>query len=155
DFHPTDVAEDADGSLLVVDTGAWYLHSCPVSRIAKPEVKGAIYRVRRKGAKRIDDPWGLRLKLEARPPAELSKFVDDARPAVRDKAFDLLVRAGEPALEPLTRVRETHASPEVRASAVFALGRIGTGKAAEAVRAALSDSHFVVRVAAARMVGLA
>ena len=24
DFHPTDVMEDADGSLLVVDTGAWF-----------------------------------------------------------------------------------------------------------------------------------
>ena len=24
DFHPTDVVEDADGSLLVVDTGPWY-----------------------------------------------------------------------------------------------------------------------------------
>src|SRR5262249_16185706 len=24
DFHPTDILEDADGSLLVVDTGGWY-----------------------------------------------------------------------------------------------------------------------------------
>ena len=30
DFHPTDVIEDADGSLLVVDTGAWA--SCVVRR---------------------------------------------------------------------------------------------------------------------------
>ena len=43
----------------------------------------------------------------------------------------------------------------MRASAVFALGRIGKGKAGEALRAALSDSHFVVRIAAAHMVGLA
>ena len=155
DFHPTDVAEDADGSLLVVETGAWYLHSCPVSRIAKPEFKGAIYRVRRKGAPRVEDPWGLKLKLEARPPAELAKSLDDPRWAVRDKAVDLLVQAGERAVEPLIGVRETHASPEVRASAVFALGRIGKGKAGEAVRAALSDSQFVVRIAAAHMVGLA
>jgi putative membrane-bound dehydrogenase-like protein len=28
DFHPTDVLEDADGSLLVVDTGGWYKICC-------------------------------------------------------------------------------------------------------------------------------
>jgi putative membrane-bound dehydrogenase-like protein len=152
DFHPTDVAEDSDGSLLVVETGAWYLHSCPVSRIAKPEFKGALYRVRRKGAPRAQDPWGNALKLESRRPEELAAMLGDARPAVRDRAADLLVQAGDAASEPLIRVRESHASPEVRAAAVFALARIG---AQPAVRAALSDGHFVVRIAAARMAGLA
>ena len=47
DFHPTDVIEDADGSLLVIDTGPWYKLCCPTSQLAKPEVLGAIYRVRR------------------------------------------------------------------------------------------------------------
>ncbi len=51
DFHPTDVLEDADGSLLVVDTGGWFRH-CPTSQIAKPDVEGAIYRIRRAGARR-------------------------------------------------------------------------------------------------------
>ena len=49
DFHPTDVIEDADGSLLVVDTGAWYKLCCPTSQLAKPDVPGAIYRVRKRG----------------------------------------------------------------------------------------------------------
>ena len=49
DFHPTDVLEDADGSLLVLDTGAWYKLCCPTSQLAAPEVLGAIYRVRRTG----------------------------------------------------------------------------------------------------------
>ena len=50
DFHPTDVLEDADGSLLVVDTGGWFRIGCPTSQVAKPQVLGGIYRVRRKGA---------------------------------------------------------------------------------------------------------
>ena len=148
DFHPTDVTEDADGSLLVVETGAWYLHSCPVSRIAKPEFKGAIYRVRRKGAPRVDDPWGNKLSRE-----ELARHIDDARSAVRDKAVESLVEGGAASVPQLVRVRETHASAEVRAAAVFALARIGT--APEAVRAALRDRDFLVRVAAARMLGMA
>src|SRR5258708_34249486 len=144
DFHPTDVAEDADGSLLVVETGAWYLHSCPVSRIAKPEFKGAIYRVRRKGAPRVEDPWGLKMKLDARPPAELVRSLEDPRPAVRDKVVDLLVQAGEPAGGPLVGGRQTDALPAGRGSAGFALGTIANGNGSEAVRAALSDSHFLV-----------
>jgi putative membrane-bound dehydrogenase-like protein len=155
DFHPTDVTEDADGSLLVVETGAWYLHSCPVSRIAKPEFKGALYRVRRKGAPRVRDGWGNALKMEGRRPEELSSLLGDARPSVRDRAADLLVSAGEASVDALIRVRETHASPETRAAAVFALARIGRGKAAEAARAALGDSHFIPRIAAARMAGMA
>jgi len=46
DFHPTDVLEDADGSLLVVDTGGWYKLCCPTSHLQKPDVLGVIYRVR-------------------------------------------------------------------------------------------------------------
>jgi putative membrane-bound dehydrogenase-like protein len=47
DFHPTDILEDAKGELLVVDTGGWFRIGCPNSQIAKPDIKGAIYRVRR------------------------------------------------------------------------------------------------------------
>jgi len=53
DFHPTDVLPDADGSLLVVDTGGWYKLCCPSSQLAKPDVLGAIYRVRKAGAQKI------------------------------------------------------------------------------------------------------
>ncbi len=49
DFHPTHLIEDADGSLLVVDTGGWYKLCCPTSQLGKPDVMGAIYRVRRIG----------------------------------------------------------------------------------------------------------
>ena len=47
DFHPTDVLEDQDGSLLVVDTGGWYKLCCPTSQLWKPDVLGSLYRVRR------------------------------------------------------------------------------------------------------------
>ena len=50
DFHPTDVIEDADGSLLIVDTGGWYKLCCPTSQLVKPDVTGAIYRVKKVGA---------------------------------------------------------------------------------------------------------
>jgi putative membrane-bound dehydrogenase-like protein len=52
DFHPTDVIEDADGSLLIVDTGGWYKLCCPSSQLVKEDVLGAIYRVRRADAEK-------------------------------------------------------------------------------------------------------
>lgn len=55
DFHPTDVLPDADGSLLVVDTGGWYKLCCPSSQLAKPDILGAIYRVRKVGSPRLTD----------------------------------------------------------------------------------------------------
>lgn len=50
DFHPTDVLPDADGSLLIVDTGGWYKLCCPSSQLAKGDVLGGLYRVRRQRA---------------------------------------------------------------------------------------------------------
>ena len=154
DLHVTDVMEDADGSLLVLDTGAWYLHGCPVSRIAKPEFKGAVYRVRRKGAPRIEDPRGKKLNLDALPASELAKLLGDPRPAVRDRALDRLVEAGAAAVEPLMEAARESSSTEVRAAVVFGLGRINHPRAAEGVRSAMSDTHRDVRIAAARMAGL-
>ena len=155
DFHPTDVIEDADGSLLVLDTGAWFIHGCPISRVAKPEIKGAIYRIRRTGAPAIADPRGAKLDLGSMPPAAVARLVEDRRPFVHDRAIESLVAAGEPAVPALAALRKSSPSYETRAAAVFALYRIGTPGAREAVRAALADADFRVRTAAARCAGMA
>src|SRR5262249_17934090 len=121
DFHPTDVIEDADGSLLVLDTGAWFIHGCPISRVAKPEIKGSIYRIRRTGSRTLTDARGARLDLPEMPLSAVAKLLDDARPAVRDRAVELLVEKGEASVPALASVRMSAPSYETRAAAVFAL----------------------------------
>lgn len=155
DFHPTDVLEDPDGSLLVVDTGAWFIHGCPISRVSKPEFKGGIYRIRRTGAPRVQDPLGRKLNIAEKQPGELGKLLSDARWMVRDLALDRLVQAGDAAISVLAKVRESAAAYETRCAAVFGLGRIATPQALEMVRAALRDPNFRVRIAAARVAGMA
>lgn len=51
DFHPSDVLQDTDGSLLVLDTGSWYTDHCPTGKIRKSPARGGIYRIRYTGAK--------------------------------------------------------------------------------------------------------
>jgi len=58
DVHLTDVLEDRDGSLLVLDTGGWFRIGCPSSLMAKPDIAGAIYRIRKIGAPAKCEPWG-------------------------------------------------------------------------------------------------
>ncbi len=51
DAHLTDVLEAPDGSLLVLNTGGWFRIGCPSSIMAKPDLMGSIYRVRKAGSK--------------------------------------------------------------------------------------------------------
>ncbi len=158
DVHPTDVLEDADGSLLVIDMGAWFNFGCPTSKIAKPEIKGRIYRVRRENASPVKDPWGRSLKLASMPSAELVALLDDPRAKVRDRVIARLAKLGPAAVLPLAGVcgqdGDGLRSVQARRNAVWALVRIETAEAMAAVRGALTDKDASVRSAAAHSVGL-
>ncbi len=154
DFHPTDVIEDADGSLLVVDTGGWYKLCCPTSQLDKPDVLGAIYRIRRKGAPLVADPRGRKLPWAKMKPDELVAHLDDARPAVRRRAIEALAAAGAKAVPALAQVIAESRRNEGRRNATWAATRIDHASARAAVRGALSDSNETVRQAALHSVGL-
>ena len=151
DFHPTDVMEDADGSLLVVDTGAWYKLCCPTSQMEKPDVLGAIYRVRRRGASNVPDPRGSQIDWSGQSAAAIANLLDDQRPAVRDRAVRELANAGDLAAsgEVLSGGSEL-----ARLNAVWALTRIETDAARDAVRLGLLDDSATVRLAALHSVAL-
>ncbi len=154
DFHPTDVFEDADGSLLIVDTGGWYKVCCPTSQLAKPDVLGGIYRVRRTGAKAVIDPLGLQIAWETASPVQLANLLADDRLFVHRRATARLRTLGETAVAALAEVAHQHVSPAVRSRAVWTLTGIDSGPARVAVAAALADSVAAVRQASAHAVGL-
>ncbi len=141
DFHPTDVMEAPDKSLLVVDTGPWYKICCPTSQLSKPDLPGAIYRLRKVGAERAEDPLGLKLDWGG----ELTALLDDPRPFVRKRAIHELAKRGDVA--PLAKALQG-GSAERRRNAVWALTRIDSPAAREAARRALQDSEATVRHAA-------
>ncbi len=152
DFRPTDVLEDADGSLLVVDTGGWYKICCPTSQLAKPDVLGAIYRIRKTGAARPDDARGLKLPWPELTRDQLAGLLADERADVRDRAIHLLGQKGEPAVPVLHKILTDGGSAAVRQNAIWALSRIAAPAARTAVRTALNDRdtsvvHTAVHVA--------
>ena len=154
DFHPTDVLEDADGSLIVLNTGGWYKLCCPTSQLAKPDVLGQIYRIRRKGAPKIEDPRGSKIEWANLKPGDLVKLLEDTRPAVRKRAVEQLAKRGKDAVSALADDLQKSKSPEGRRNAVWALTRIDSTEARAAVRQALTDRDNTVRHVAAHSASL-
>jgi putative heme-binding domain-containing protein len=151
DFHPTDIIEDADGSLLIADTGGWYRICCPTSTLAKPAVLGAIYRLKKKDERRVEDPLGLKIDWNKVDGVTLAVLVADPRPAVADRAMTALAQRRD--CKTLGAVLGSGSVSE-RLNAVWTLARIPGDDARAAVRACLTDPEPEVRKLAARTVAL-
>jgi putative membrane-bound dehydrogenase-like protein len=148
DVHPTDVLEDADGSLIVVDTGGWYKVCCPTSQLAKPDVLGAIYRVRKIGAPKLADPRGLKIAWAKQSPADLAKLLDDPRLYVQQRAIAELGKRGSKTVSSLDKVLGGKGSATAKQNAIWALTRVDDKAAREAVNTAIYFKDAEVRLAA-------
>ena len=154
DFHPTDLQEDADGSLLVVDTGGWYKICCPTSQLVKPDVLGAIYRVRRRDAPKVEDPRGLKLDWVAMTPEALADKLGDPRPAVARRAVAELARKNEASIPALAMIISEGRSVQSRRNALWAACRIDSPAGRALVRVGLSDLDPSSRQVAVQAAGL-
>ncbi len=153
DFHPSDVLEDADGSLIVIDTGSWYVHHCPTGQIRKVKATGGIHRVRKLGAT-VADPRGAQINWSQASVEELTVLLGDARPAVRDRAQHTLSQRAGAALPSLTALLSNGTQPLARRHALWALAGMAGNASLPALRAALADADVDIVIAAARALGL-
>ena len=134
DAHLTDVLEDRDGSLLVVDTGGWFRIGCPASVMAKPDIAGAIYRIRKVGAPAKVEPWGI----AAAKVWELARKGDDASvkelisllagkdDSVARAAGNALASLAKPETAPSLVSALNHKNPGVQLGAAHALGEMSS-----------------------------
>ena len=141
DFHPTDVIEDADGSLLVADTGSWYHICCPTSKSSKPQILGAIYRISKTDAAIPEDPRGLKLNWKNPDVSYLS----DQRPVVVSRAIEALAKEAH---------IESLCTANAHLPATWALHRIPRKAARQAVRDRITQGSPNVRAAAIHSAGL-
>jgi putative membrane-bound dehydrogenase-like protein len=154
DFHPTDVIEDADGSLLVVDTGGWYKLCCPTSQLVRPEALGGIYRIRKTAMPKVDDPRGLKLAWATMTPSDLVEALRDARSAVRKRAIEALAAKGAHAIEALWPVVYFKHHTVTTCDALWTATRINAPTAREFVRKSLSTTDATVLQVACHSIGL-
>jgi putative membrane-bound dehydrogenase-like protein len=155
DFHPTDVIEDADGSLLIVDTGGWYKLCCPTSQLVKPDVTGAIYRVKKVGAHKIEDPRGEKIEWKKMKAEEIAQLMGDPRPAVQHRAIDILAAGGDEAHEALLVLPLTPFTPKAaELNSIWALTRRKGLMERRATKNALRLFDEEYRLAAAHSLGL-
>jgi putative heme-binding domain-containing protein len=153
DFHPSDVLEDADGSLVVVDTGSWYIHHCPTGQIRNSPATGGVWRVRRTGGEPVNDPRGQNVMWESAAPGQLTALLGDPRPAVRERAQRALVARGTAAVPALARAMQAASKVAAAQSALWTLGQVPDESAAALVRSALGEGDPDLVAAAARALG--
>ena len=147
--------EDADGSLLVVDTGGWYKLCCPTSQLVKPDVLGGIYRVRKTGSHKVSDPRGGMVNWKTSSPANLTLLLGDSRPVWRRRAIESLADRGPAAVKAIEPIlSDTNSKPAAALSAVWAACRIDGIDARRAVRHALKHDDATVRQAAIHAVSV-
>lgn len=154
DFHPTDVLEDADGSMLVVETGGWFIKGCPLSQVSKPELKGSIYRVRKKDALKTEDPYGNNINWKSLTNKDAIKYLQDDRHFVSERAKQILIDLGEKALPDIKEVVGKANDSETDQKLVFILYQAGTPEAVILLRSFLNYKEEAVRIAAVRSLGM-
>ena len=130
DIHFTDVMEDADGSLLVLDTGGWFRIGCPSSLMAKPDMLGAIYRVQRTPAAPVEKsgPWQAAYTPPGESTRELLAGLAGTDPHLRRRTLSHIAETGrrDPALAAamLAMMDETVDAP-LEHALLFAAQKIG------------------------------
>lgn len=173
DFHPTDVITDADGSLLIIDTGGWYKLCCPTSHLWKPDVLGGIYRVRRDGGASKVDWRGKKIAWNKQSVQTLWSLLGDIRFAVRQRAGrELVKRRDSEEMQSLLRqlVNDAGSASQPRPffawngdavdrhtaalARVWALAQLTGKDAGILVQVALEDDDEVIRHAAIQIVSL-
>lgn len=154
DFHPTDIIQDADGSLLIIDTGGWYKICCPTSQLYKPEITGGVYRIKNPAHKSIDDPRGQKIQWDEADAGVLVELLKDNRKAVRDKAIAVLAKRHMGSIPLFTDILKTSTSTVQRLNTVWTLTRMAVPEAYPGLVIALSDPSEKVRHAALHGTGL-
>ena len=155
DTHITDLLEDPNGDLLVLDTGGWFRIGCPTSQVAKPEIAGAIYRIRKSGPANTDgDPFGLTFEWENATAEDIAKKLDDPSFAIRERARLELAIQGDPALPELEAILSEPGAHSVmaRRNAVWTLARMRFSDSPDLILAALDDPDATVQQAACKAI---
>jgi putative membrane-bound dehydrogenase-like protein len=157
DFHPTDVIEDADGSLLIIDTGGWYNLCCPSSRVDQQTAAGGIYRLSRESGAAIPGSAVPGSPVVGQPTAavdlnqpaqrdEIVRWLCDARPWVARRTQLQLSTLSDEAIEGVVPVLaraldDTALTVDQKLKCLWGLCTIGNPSALQAITRSLTTAQ--------------
>ena len=155
DFHPTDVIEDADGSLLIIDTGGWYGLCCPSSKVDQAAAQGGIYRLSSASTRAVRDARGVQLRWDSITADIATERLADQRAWVRKKAAQWLVANASQSRPVLAaKLRDAKAPLVQRLESLWTLCKIGDKPALTEIVGALSLETASLRHAAAHAISV-
>lgn len=136
DFHPSDVLEDADGSMLVVDTGSWYTQHCPTGRIRQTPAEGGIFRIRYQTTTSVaqtpEADWSTQVRQEVMSNAAFSFDALTNSPEKLTLALRALHPSSLGAPDSVGRML-AHPAPFVRLAAAEKLAAMGNAASIPAI----------------------
>ncbi|HUF62225.1 MAG TPA: PVC-type heme-binding CxxCH protein [Verrucomicrobiales bacterium] len=149
DFHPSDVLVGPDGSLLVIDTGAWYVQHCPTGKTRDTMAPGGIYRVQAAGnaappAEKVGTfgtataVWKLATAKDETADATLRQFAASDDPVIAAVAARVMALRRTPAAAQLLSLLARD-DPPVRLAAAEAMPECGDASIVSQVIAALAS----------------
>ncbi|HLF92220.1 MAG TPA: PVC-type heme-binding CxxCH protein, partial [Planctomycetota bacterium] len=155
DFHPSDVLQAPDGSLLVVDTGAWYVQHCPTGKIRNSRAPGGLWRVTSKHGRppevgraidEMERGWASKWKLASAPgETALNDLIGLLETADGRFAAHALALRGDRAAGPALVRQLSRSGATFRLAAAVALASCGTPEALPSLWEALEgpiDAHL-------------
>ena len=154
--HLTDVLEDPNGDLLVIDTGGWFRNGCPNSQLARPDVRGGIYRISLKG-KPYRSAAGSRTReqWERLSPIDVAEMLDAKSWNLQERAVTELAVRGHSAIPELRGILESKASSATaKRNAVWALARMRFSDSPDLLHLALQDKDRSVQIAACNAISV-
>lgn len=159
DFHPTDVIEDADGSLLIIDTGGWYDLCCPTSRIDQKTASGGIYRLARQATLDAQATSQERAEPASDPISKLLAKLHDDRHWVARQALLEIANSKDAQAAELTRLLSSQFSNKAaelsfRLDSLWALCAIGSDSALASLAQTVASENASLAQAACHAVSL-
>lgn len=124
DFHPVDVLEDNDGSLIVVDTGGWYDLCCPSSGTDQRIALGGIYRISTSTTREL---FKAPTSAKTNSPEAYVADAGSKHPAVARNALKWLEENSEQAIAAIESVlHDPNASTEHQLALLWCMARVYT-----------------------------
>ncbi len=144
--HLTDVTEDHNGDLLVIDTGDWFLASSESTDEQVSQNTGTIYRISNPESPYRAPSYPEWNQLTAEEVANLLSAEEDW---IQAKAITELAVRGAPSIPELRRLlMRTNTTAQARRNAVWTLARMKFSESADLIFEALKDQDPDVRQAA-------